>query len=159
VSATTRERRPGEVDGREYWFLPEDEFERRVEAGDFLEHVRFVHQRSGTLRSEMERIAAKGKACLLELEPTGALVVRDEVPASVTIFVNAPLTELERRLRERATESSGEIGERVALAREQQKLASEFDYVVENEDAGRATAELVAIVRRELARAGTMSRT
>ena len=159
MSATTRERRPGELDGREYWFLSEEEFESRVGAGQFLEHVTFVHQRSGTLRSEMERIAAKGKACLLELEPTGALVVRDEVAGSVTIFVNAPLTELERRLRERATESAGEIGERLELAREQQKLAPEFDYVVENDDAGRATAELVAIVRRELAAAGTMSRT
>jgi guanylate kinase len=113
--------------------------------------VTFVAQRSGTLHSEIERIAAKGHACLLELEPTGALTVRDLVPASVTIFVDAPLDELERRLRERATESAGEIDERLALAREHRRLAGEFDYVVENDDVERAVSRLEAILDRELA--------
>jgi guanylate kinase len=150
VSATTRARPPGEVEGVHYYFLTDEEFDRRVAAGDFLEYVTFVAQRSGTLKSEIDRIVAKGRSCLLELEPTGALAVRDLVPGSVTIFVNAPLEELERRLRERATESAGEISERLALAREHQKHAGEFDYLVVNDDVERAVARLEEIVDREL---------
>jgi len=156
VSATTRERRPSEQDGREYWFLAPDEFDRRVEAGEFLEWVPYVGQKYGTLRSEIDRIAAAGRVPLLDLEIEGALNVRDSVPGAVTVFVDAPLDELERRLRERATESTGEIGERLELAREQKTRAGEFDYVVENRDLGRAVEELLGIVDRELAAAGTM---
>jgi guanylate kinase len=152
VSATTREQRPGEVDGRDYWFLSHDEFARRLEAGEFLEHIDFPWgQRSGTLWSELDRISAASRAPLLELETHGALVVRDEVPGSVTIFVKAPsFDELERRLRERATESAGEIGERLELARQQLAQEDEFQHVVVNDDVERATAALVEIVRREL---------
>ncbi len=156
VSATTRDRRPSEEDGREYWFLASAEFERRVEAGDFLEWVAYVGHKYGTLRSEIDRIAAAGRVPLLDLEIEGALNVRDTVPGAMTVFVDAPLDELERRLRERATESTGEIGERLELAREQKTRAGEFDYVVENRDLGRAVEELLAIVDRELAAAGSM---
>jgi len=156
VSATTRERRPSEQDGREYWFLGPEEFDRRVEAGDFLEWVPYVGHRYGTLRSEIDRIAAAGRVPLLDLEIEGALNVRDTVPGAVTVFVDAPLDELERRLRERATESTGEIGERLDLAREQKTRAGEFNYVVENRDLSRAVDELLAIVDRELATAGSM---
>jgi guanylate kinase len=152
VSATTRERRPGELNGREYWFLSHDEFARRLEQGDFLEHIDFPWgQRSGTLWSELDRITAAGGAPLLELETHGALVVRDEVPGSVTIFVKAPtFAELERRLRERATESAGEIGERLELAEQQLAQEGEFHHVVVNDELERATTELVEIVRHEL---------
>ena len=158
VSATTRERRPSERDGREYWFLTEEDFERRVQAGELLEHVRYVGHRYGTLRSEIDRIRAAGRAPLLDLEIEGALRVRDEVPGSVGIFVDAPLAELDRRLRERATESSGEIDERIAIAREQKEHAGAFDYVVLNDELERAVGELEGLVRRELAAAATMSR-
>jgi guanylate kinase len=152
VSATTRERRPGEEHGREYWFLSDDDFTRKVEEDAFLEWVSYVSSRRyGTLRSELDRIAAGGKAPVLELELEGALRVRDEVPGSVTIFIDAPLGELERRLRERATESTGEIDDRVVLASSQKEQAGEFDHVVVNDDVGRAADELTAIVARELA--------
>ncbi|MDX6478594.1 MAG: guanylate kinase [Gaiellaceae bacterium] len=156
VSATTRERRPSEQDGREYWFLGREEFDRRVEAGDFLEWVPYVGHKYGTLRSEIDRISAAGRVPLLDLEIEGALNVRDTVPGAVTVFVDAPLDELERRLRERATESTGEIGERLELAREQKTRAGEFNYVVENRDLSRAVGELLAIVDRELVTAGSM---
>ena len=108
ISATTRLRRSGEEDGREYYFLSDGEFARRVARGDFLEHVTYVSgQRYGTLRSEICRIAESGCVAVLELETEGALNVAEEVPNAVTIFVTAPVTELERRLRERATESAG----------------------------------------------------
>jgi guanylate kinase len=159
VSATTRERRPSERDGREYHFVSEEEFERLVRDGAFLEHV--THPwgpRHGTLRSEIERIRGAGRVPLLDLETHGALVVRDEVPGAVTVFVKAPtMAELERRLRERATESGGEIEERLAVAREQLALEDEFDHVVVNDDLSRAVDELEGIVTRELQAAGSMA--
>jgi guanylate kinase len=159
VSATTRARRPGEVDGVHYYFISDEEFDRRFEAGEFLEHHVFPWgQRSGTLVSEIQRIVDAGNACVLELETDGALNVAERVANAVTIFVTAPIDELERRLRERATESAGEIGERLRVAREQLEVADRFDYRVENDDLERASAELAGIVRRLLAPAGTMSR-
>jgi guanylate kinase len=151
VSATTRPQRGDEIDGREYHFLSETEFVRRIEAGDFLEHVQYVGGRYGTLRSEMERINADGKVCVLELEIEGALKVQDEVPGAITIFIAADVEELERRLVARATESAGVIGERVKLARWQLEQAYRFRYCVRNDDVERATAALVALVETELA--------
>jgi len=155
VSATTRGIRPGEQDGVDYWFVSQDDFERRVAAGDFLEHVRYVSGRCyGTLLSEVERIAGCGRVCVLELETEGALEVHERVPGAVTIFISAPVGELERRLRARATESDGEIDDRVALARSQLRQAGLFDHVVENDRVERAVDELERVVRRELERAG-----
>jgi guanylate kinase len=159
VSATTRPQRPGEVDGRDYWFLSDDEFTRRVEAGEFLEWVDYVSgRRYGTLSSEIDRIGRDGAVCILELELEGALKVQRDVSGSITIFIAADVDELERRLRERATESTGEIGERIALARRQLERAHEFRYMVRNDDLERATAALASLVECELARAGTMAR-
>jgi len=159
VSATTRDRRRGEQDGREYWFLTDDEFLARVARGEFLEHVEYVSgHRYGTLRSELDRIAAHGHVPLLELETEGALSVKEEVTGAVTIFISARVEELERRLRERATESTGEIGERIALARKQLEQAGEFDYVIENDDLERAVNELTTLVRSLLSPAATMPR-
>src|SRR5579884_4509241 len=153
VSATTRERRPGELDGVHYWFLTPNEFQQRVDDGGFLEYVDYVGNRYGTLRSEIDRLRAAGKAPLLELETEGALRVKRRVPGAVTIFVTAPVGELERRLRERATESSGEIGGRIAKAHLQLEEQSAFDHVVENDDREAAAGRLAAIVERELAAA------
>jgi len=159
ISATTRKRRKGEEDGREYWFVSDDDFDRRVRDAEFLEWVRYVSgNRYGTLRSEIGRIRRAGRVPLLDLEIEGALRVRGSVPGSVSVFVDAPsFAELERRLRERATESSGEIDERLELAREQRKHAAQFDYVIVNDDVERAAGELEEIVRRELDSVGTMS--
>jgi guanylate kinase len=158
VSATTRERRPNEVDGRHYWFLTDEEFDRRLDERGFLEYVTFPWgQRSGTLRSEIDRIRAAGRVPLLDLETDGALYVQRTVPGTVTIFVTAPtFEELERRLRARATESAGEIGERLSLAREQLELADRFDHVIVNDDLERAADEARAIVREALTSVGTM---
>jgi guanylate kinase len=160
VSATTREQRPGEQNGREYWFITEEKFERLVEEDEFLEYVDLPWgARSGTLRSEIDRIQAHGKVPLLDLETDGALKVQARISGALTIFVDAPtFEELERRLRERATESSGEIQVRLALAREQQRQKHQFDHVIVNDDVERAADELTAIVRRALQTAGTMTR-
>jgi guanylate kinase len=160
VSATTRPLRPGEEDGREYWFLTDDEFTRRVDADEFLEWVPYVSgHRYGTLRSEIDRIADEGKTCVLELELDGALRVQDELEESVTIFIAADVPELERRLRERATESTGEIDDRILLARTQLEQAHRFRYVVRNDDLERATAAVAALVECELTRALSLKQT
>ena len=153
ISATTRSRRPGEEHGRDYWFLEEVEFAKRVAACEFLEHVTYVSgHRYGTLRSEIDRIVADGKVCVLELETEGALNVKEQIPDALTIFITAPIPELERRLRERATESAGEIGERIDLARLQLDQATRFDRVVLNDELGRAAGELTDIVRQAIRR-------
>ena len=137
VSATTRARRQDEVDGREYYFLSEDDFVDRIQEGEFLEHVQYVGGRYGTIRSEIERIADEGKVCVLELEIEGALRVQDEVPGAVTIFIAA-------------SESEGVIEERVTLARWQLEQAHRFRYCIRNDDVERATQALVALVETEL---------
>jgi guanylate kinase len=141
-----------EEDGVHYWFISDAEFDRLLDEADFLEHHVFPWgQRSGTLLSELDRIAAAGDVPLLELELNGSLAVKDKRPGALTIFVDAPIEELERRLRERATESAGEIEDRIALAAGQRALAGSFDFVVENDDRERAADECVDIVERELA--------
>jgi guanylate kinase len=158
ISATTRAQRPGEEDGREYWFLSEDEFAARVAEGAFLEWVEYVsHKCYGTLRSEIDRIAEHGRVCVLELELDGALHVQAELPGACTVFISADVDELERRLRERATESTGEIDDRITLARLQLEQAHRFRYMVRNDDVTRASEVLAAIVERELQLAGTMA--
>jgi guanylate kinase len=160
VSATTRPRRPDEENRRDYHFLSEEEFDRRLEAGEFVEWVELPWgegYRSGTLWSELDRIASEGHSPLLEIETGGALAVRDRVPAAVTIFVTAPSTEeLERRLRSRATESEGEIEERLDVAQSQLALETEFRHKIVNDVLERALDELEGIVRAELQAAGTI---
>jgi guanylate kinase len=148
VSATTRPRRGGEVDGRDYYFLTDGEFSERVDRGEFLEYVVYVSgQRYGTLVSEVERILAAGRNCVLELETAGARRVKELRPGTVTVFVAPPsFAELARRLEARATESAGEIGERLALARAQMEEQEDFDHVVVNDDIERAVAELDALL-------------
>jgi guanylate kinase len=159
ISATTRDRREGEQNGKEYWFISDEEFDRKLAAGEFLEHVVFDWgQRSGTLRSEIDRIQKRGRVPLLDLEPDGALRVA-RTHGVVTIFVKAPsFEENERRLRERATESEGEIEDRLALARHQLEQEGLFDHVIENDELERAVGELEELVRDRLAAAGTVSR-
>jgi guanylate kinase len=160
VSATTRPQRPGEVNGRDYWFISEEEFDRRLAEDDFLEWVKLPWgpgYRSGTLLSELERIRGEGRAPLLEIETGGALAVRDRVPGAVTIFVTAPSREeLEQRLRARATESEGEIDQRLAIAEQQLELESVFDHRIVNDDLERAFSELEEIVLGELDRTGSI---
>jgi guanylate kinase len=158
ISATTRPMRAGEENGREYWFLDDDDFGARADNGEFLEWVEYVsHKRYGTLRSEIDRIGGHGRVCVLELELDGALHVQREVPGACTIFISADVDELERRLRERATESTGEIEDRITLARYQLEQAHLFRYMVRNDDVTRAGEVLAAIVERELVLAGTMA--
>src|ERR687891_1003462 len=117
VSATTREPRQGEVDGRDYHFLSPEEFERRVEAGEFLEHATYSGNRYGTLRSEVERRLGEGRSVALEIEVQGARQVRAAMPEAVLIFIAPPDPEaLRERLEGRGTDGEAAIAERLRTA-------------------------------------------
>jgi guanylate kinase len=151
TSATTRPQRPGEMHGREYLFLDDAEFQRRVDRGEFLEHVSYAGGRYGTLRAEVERLLRSGRDVILELEIEGAFAVRRKQPDALLVFIAPPSFEdLERRLRDRATDSAGEISMRLALAREQLSNRDDFDVVVVNDDVERATGELLATLEGAL---------
>jgi guanylate kinase len=148
VSATTRKLRPGEVDGEHYLFLDDAEFQRRVDAGEFLEHVSFAGGRYGTLASEVDRLLDSGSSVILELEIEGAFAIRRRRHDALLVFIAPPSFDvLERRLRARATESSGDIDTRLAIAREQLAERNHFDAVVVNDDVERAAGELLATLR------------
>lgn len=152
VSATTRPPREGEVDGRDYHFLSAEEFARRAERGDFLEHATFSGNRYGTLRSEVERRLASGTSLVLEIEVQGARQVRAAMgEEAVQIFIAPPdPAVLRERLAKRGTDSPEAIERRLETAKQELEAQQEFKHVVVNDDIDRATEELVRIVNEEL---------
>jgi guanylate kinase len=140
VSATTREPREGEVNGVDYHFLSEEDFDRRASRGEFVEHAEYAGNRYGTLKSELERPAA---GIVLEIDVQGARQVRERLPEAVLIFIEPPSFEdLERRLAGRASDRPEVIERRLAAAREELEAAGEFDHRVVNDELGRALHEL-----------------
>jgi guanylate kinase len=151
VSATTREPRPGEEEGRDYHFLSSEEFERRVEAGDFLEHATYSGNRYGTLREEVERRLAEGRSVVLEIEVQGARQVRAAMPEAVLIFIAPPdPAALRRRLEGRGTDSRDAIEKRLRTAEFELDAQAEFPHVVVNDEVQKCASELESLVRREL---------
>jgi guanylate kinase len=151
VSATTREPREGEEDGRDYRFLSSEEFERRMEAEDFLEFATYSGNRYGTLRSEVERCLADGRSVVLEIEVQGAQQVRAAEPDSIQIFIAPPdAGDLRRRLEGRGTDSADAIDTRLETAELELAVQGDFDHRVVNDEIDRAADELEEIVRTEL---------
>jgi guanylate kinase len=151
VSATTREPRDGEQDGRDYHFLSPEEFDRRAEAGDFLEFATYSGNRYGTLRSEIERRLDAGHSVVLEIEVQGARQVRAAMPESVQIFIAPPEpAALRDRLLARGKDSPEDIDARLAVAAQELAAKDEFRYQVVNDELDRAAEELEGIVRAEL---------
>jgi guanylate kinase len=151
ISATTREPREGEVDGRDYHFLSPQEFDRRVEAGDFLEFATYSGNRYGTLRSEVERCLSSGRSVVLEIEVQGARQVRAAMRESVQVFIAPPApAQLRRRLEGRGTDSAEAIDARLLVAEQELAAQDEFPHRVVNDEIERAAAELEEIVRAEL---------
>jgi guanylate kinase len=140
VSATTRTPRPGEEDGRDYHFLTEQEFERRLAAGDFLEHALYAGNHYGTLKEEVEREPGN---LVLEIEVEGARQVRQAMPEATQVFIAPPSDEtLRERLVGRQTDAPEVIERRLARAKEELAARAEFKHVIENDDLDRAVAEL-----------------
>lgn len=145
VSATTRAPRPGEVDGREYFFVTDAQFDDLVATGGLLEWAGYAGNRYGTPRRAVEEHRAAGTPVLLEIEVQGARQVRRSVPEAVLVFLEPPSWEvLTRRLTGRGTESEEVVARRLAAAREEMSAAGEFDRVLVNTDVGECARTLVA---------------
>jgi guanylate kinase len=146
VSATTRDPRPGEVNGVDYHFLNPADFERRVAAGEFVEHAVYAGHRYGTLRTELERPA---RGIVLEIDVQGARQVRETLPEAARIFIEPPSFEaLVERLTERGSDSPEQIERRLAAAREELDARDEFDHHIVNDDLDRAVEELSELAAR-----------
>jgi guanylate kinase len=151
ISATTREARAAEVDGRDYHFLSTEEFEERMRREDFLEFATYSGNRYGTLRTEVERRLAAGRSVVLEIEVQGARQVRAAMRESIQVFIAPPDPEvLRERLDARGTDSPEAIDARLEVAAQEMAAQDEFAYRVVNDDLGRAAADLEGIVRTEL---------
>jgi guanylate kinase len=148
VSATTRGPRPGEEDGVDYHFLDDADFQRRVDAGDFVEHARYSGRRYGTLREELRRRTDEGHPVVLEIEVQGARQVRDSLPEAVQIFIAPPHEEaLRARLVGRGDTAPEDMEERLQTARTELEARDEFAHVVVNDRLEDAVEELTRIVR------------
>ena len=148
VSATTRAPRPGEEDGVDYHFLSEPEFQRRLDASEFIEHAEYAGNRYGTLRSEIDRAAAAGaKALVLEIEVQGARQVREALPGAVQVFIAPPSEEaLRTRLVGRGSDEPEQIERRLAVAADELAAREEFEHVIVNDRLEEAVEELVRLV-------------
>jgi guanylate kinase len=148
TSHTTRPMRPTEQDGREYFFVSNPDFDRMVAEGAFLEHARVFDNQYGTSKGQLQEKLAAGHDVILEIDWQGARQVRVALPGCRTIFILPPSREaLRQRLNDRRTDSPEVIARRLADAVSDMSHYSEFDYVVVNDDFGRAVDELAAIIR------------
>ena len=135
VSFTTRKPRPGEVDGVNYFFVSREEFDQRVKNGDFVEYVEYCGNCYGTSKSYISLLREQGYDVVLEIETVGALNVMKAMPDCTSIFLAPPTyTVLEERLRGRGTETEADITKRLARAKEEIQIASEYEYIVLNRD-------------------------
>jgi len=151
ISATTRPPRAGERAGVDYHFLSQEEFERRIAAGDFVEHADYAGRKYGTLRSELERRIQAGVPVVLEIEVQGARQVRSSVPGAVQVFIAPPsLDALRKRLTGRGTDDPEEVERRLGVAAQELQAQSEFEHVVVNDRLDEAVENLSEIVQSEL---------
>jgi guanylate kinase len=151
VSATTRSPRQGEEDGVDYVFLDDDEFDRRVKDGAFVEHASYSGRRYGTLRSDLERRLARGAPVVLEIEVQGARQIAETMPEAVRVFIAPPSEEaLRTRLIGRGTDSADDVEQRLATAAQELRARREFPHVVVNDRLEDAVAALEEVVRSAL---------
>jgi guanylate kinase len=153
VSYTTRKPRPGEVNGKDYFFVDRKTFERMIEEGDFLEWAEVYGNLYGTSKSQVTKALEAGKDILLDIDTQGALQVKKNFPEAVLIFILPPsLTELERRLRSRKTDDKETIQKRLGIARDEIKKALYYDYLVVNDLLEVAFEKLKSIITAEKCR-------
>jgi guanylate kinase len=147
VSATTRDPRPGEVDGVDYQFLTREEFEALRDAGGFLESFEVYGQLKGTPREQVERRLAAGEDVLMEVDVQGAMAIKEQIPEASLVFLRAPSREVQRqRLSERGADDDEQMARRIARAEAEEAQADRFDAVVVNDDADAAASEVAAIL-------------
>jgi guanylate kinase len=150
VSATTRNPRKGEVNGREYFFVTKDEFKAMIEKDEFLEHACYVDNFYGTPKKAVEDMLNSGYNVFLEIEVQGGVQVKKLCPDCLSIFIVPPsMEELESRLRGRGTETEDVILKRMETAKGEMKYKNSYDYVVMNDDIDRVADEIISIVKSE----------
>ena len=153
VSMTTREKREGEVDGVDYYFVSKEEFEKRRKEGKFLETAEFVGNYYGTPLDKVNDQLDQGNEVVLEIEVEGAIQVKRKVPDCVMIFIVPPGKQaLYDRLKRRGTENEEVIAERITKANREFKLAHLYDYIVVNDEVNNAADRIMAIIRAEHAK-------
>jgi guanylate kinase len=150
ISATTRQPRDGEEDGREYFFITKEEFEKMIAQEQLIEYARYVNNYYGTPRAYVEQKLEEGKDVILEIEIQGAMKVKKRFPETVLLFVATPTAgELKRRLTGRGTESEEVIESRLQRAVEEADGMDQYDYLIINDDLERCTKELHDIIQGE----------
>ncbi|WP_037272399.1 guanylate kinase [Ruminococcus flavefaciens] len=150
VSATTRAPREGEKDGVNYHFLTREDFEQRIADGKFIEHAEYCQNLYGTLSSEVDGRLEKGLNVILEIEPQGAMKIREKRPDALFIFIVPPsIGELRRRLKKRGTETDEVIEERVSKAAWEISQAEKYDYIIVNDALEDAISDFFAVIRGE----------
>ena len=150
VSATSRAMRPNEVDGKDYYFLSAEEFKHRIQKGEFLEWEEvYTDQFYGTLHSEIDRIHSEGNSVMFDVDVVGGLNIKNQFgDKALAVFVQPPsIEELERRLRNRSTESEESIKKRVGKAAEELKFANQFDVILVNDNLDEAKLEAEKLIR------------
>ena len=149
VSMTTRKPRPGEMDGREYYFVSEEEFQKNIDEGNFLEYAQYVAHSYGTPKDKVEEKLSQGINVLLEIDVKGAVQVLAKCPDALSIFLVPPSFEdLEARIRGRSTETEEVIAKRLKRAAEELASKDQYQYVVVNDDINRAAEEIAQIILR-----------
>ena len=150
ISATTRNPRPGEIDGVEYFFRTKEEFEHMIERDELIEYAKYVENYYGTPKAYVEEQLAAGKDVILEIEIQGALKVKEKVPDTVLMFVTPPSAEeLKKRLVGRGTEEMSVIESRLSRAVEEAQGIEAYDYLVVNDDLDECVEEVHSIIRNE----------
>ncbi len=153
VSMTTRSKRPGEIDGKDYFFVTREEFEQKIKENKFLEYAEFIGNYYGTPKDEVDKQLSAGKEVILEIDVEGASQVRAQMKEAVFIFLVPPSREaLYNRLKQRGTESDEVINRRIEKANREFKLAYKYDYIVVNDEVHNAADRIMAIIRAEHAK-------
>ena len=152
VSCTTRNPRPNEIEGVNYFFISKEEFEKNIEEDKFLEYAQFAENYYGTKKKYIKEKIEQGYNIILEIETNGALQVKEKMPQAVLIFIAPPsVEELENRLRGRHTEDEATIQKRLAQVKIELERSLKYDYTVINDSVERAVEEIESIVRKNVA--------
>lgn len=150
VSATTRAPREGERDGVNYHFLSREDFEKRIAQGKFIEHAEYCQNLYGTLSSEVDDRLERGLNVILEIEPQGAMKIREKRPDALFVFIAPPsVGELKRRLKKRGTETDEVIEERISKAAWEISQAEKYDYIIVNDALEDAVKDFFTVIRAE----------
>jgi guanylate kinase len=153
ISATTRKKRPTEIDGVDYFFITEDEFQKKIDSGDFVEWEKFYDYYYGTLKSTIDNNCKNGLTTVFEVDVKGALSIKKVYPDAVLIFIAPPsIEELKNRLINRKTETDDDLKKRIERAEMELSFKNQFDYVVYNINLEEAKKEVKKIIEKEISK-------